>query len=215
MFLHATATSQSEHDCAICWGRREPSAEWDLRVEPTAMELISPDSTREEITELYQDTYQLQSLPRRRCHEEGMEEHIYQEFLDSNKEHLWYKWPSTLLEAEQKQRPVDACRPNPQAEFAAVQHATYEWFATTQQYSCEEALALARYAHQCTLVAVAILEEKMKWMSHSLSCQHFGSCCHSGSHQCQRSQPFGWQREDPQVVSCHRDADSPAIKIGM
>ena len=41
---------------AICWGRREPSAERDLRVEPTAMELVSPDSTWEEITELYWDS---------------------------------------------------------------------------------------------------------------------------------------------------------------
>ena len=63
MFLHATATSQSEHDHVIHWGRREPSVEWDLRVESTMMELISPDSTRKETAELYWDVHQLWRLP--------------------------------------------------------------------------------------------------------------------------------------------------------
>ena len=157
MFLHAAATIQSEHDQAICWGRRE--------------------------------------------------EHICQEVLDSIKECLWCKQLSTLPEAEQKWRLADACRPNPQAECAAVHHTTHEQFATMQQDSCKEALTLARYAHQCALVAVAILEEKMEQMSCSLSHWHLGSNQHSGSCQCSgshwhwRSQSLGWQREDPQVMS--------------
>ena len=98
-----------------------------------------------------------------------MEEHICQEILDSIKECLWNKQPSTLLEAEQRWRLANAHRPDPQAEFAAMHHTTYEQFATRQWDSCKEALALTRYAHQHALVAVAILEEKMEWMSHSLS----------------------------------------------
>ena len=49
MFLHATATGQSEHDHAICHDQREPSLEQDLGVEPTAMELVGPDSTHQDI----------------------------------------------------------------------------------------------------------------------------------------------------------------------
>ena len=44
MFLHAAATSQSKHNCAICLGR-EPLPNQDLGVEPTAMELIHPNFT--------------------------------------------------------------------------------------------------------------------------------------------------------------------------
>ena len=85
MFLHATATSQSEYNHTIHWGRREPSAESDLRAEPTTMELVSPDSTWEEITEFYQDVYQFQRLSGRSNCKEGTVEGIHQEVLDSNK----------------------------------------------------------------------------------------------------------------------------------
>ena len=54
MFLHAAATGQSEHDCTIHWGRREPLPKEDLGAEPPAMELIHPDSTQEDIEDLYQ-----------------------------------------------------------------------------------------------------------------------------------------------------------------
>ena len=211
MFLHAAATGKSEHNYAIHQDRREPSAEWDLRAEPTAMELISPDPTQEEITELYWDIYQLWRLPVRSHCKEGMEEHIHQEVLDSIKEFLWHKQLSTLPEAEQKQRPANAHRPDPQAEFAATHCAIYEQFAAMQWDSCEEALALTRYTHQHTLVAVAILE------SHQYSGSHWcsGSCQCSGSHWCWRSQSSGWWREDPQATSCHGDTHSPANKRGM
>ena len=55
MFHHAAVTSKIEHNCAICQGRWEPSAEWDMEAEhqPTTMELIQPDSSREYITEIY------------------------------------------------------------------------------------------------------------------------------------------------------------------
>ena len=36
--------------------------EQDLKVEPSAIELVSPDSTREEIAEIYCDVYLLQKL---------------------------------------------------------------------------------------------------------------------------------------------------------
>ena len=52
MFLDATTTGQSEYNHGICQGRWEPSEEWDLGVELSAMELISPESTREEIAEI-------------------------------------------------------------------------------------------------------------------------------------------------------------------
>ena len=59
MFLHAVAMGQREYDHAIHQGRWEPSVQWDLEAEPSAIELVSPESTREEIAEIYHDMYQL------------------------------------------------------------------------------------------------------------------------------------------------------------
>ena len=63
MFLHAVAMGWKEYDSAICWGQWELSPEQDLDVEPYAIELICPTLTREGITEIYQDVYQLWRSP--------------------------------------------------------------------------------------------------------------------------------------------------------
>ena len=78
MFLHATTTGCSEHNCAI-W--REHSPEQDLGVEPTAVELIGPDSMHQDIEDLYQDVYQLQRLPGRGWCEEATKDHLHKEIL--------------------------------------------------------------------------------------------------------------------------------------
>ena len=95
MFLHAAVTGQSEHNHAIHWGQREPLPEWDLGAEPTAMELATPNSTCQHIKDLYRDVYQLWRLPGRGWCKEATEEHLYKEILDSIKECLQLKWPST------------------------------------------------------------------------------------------------------------------------
>ena len=59
MFLHAAATGQREYDHAIHQGGWEPSAEQDLEAKLSSMEPISPESTREEIAEIYCDVFQL------------------------------------------------------------------------------------------------------------------------------------------------------------
>ena len=43
MFNHATATGKSEHDCAVCWGRQEPSLEWDMEVQTSQLQWILSD----------------------------------------------------------------------------------------------------------------------------------------------------------------------------
>ena len=85
MFHHATATSKHEHDCAICQGRWEPSVEWGMEGEPTVMELIQPDSSQEDIVDLYHDVCQLWRLPGRVVCDKEMEACNFQEILDSVK----------------------------------------------------------------------------------------------------------------------------------
>ena len=161
MFLHATVTSQSEHEHATCWGQRELLHKWDLRAETNAIELVSPNSTCQGIKDLYLDAYQLCRLPGRGWCKEAIEEHLCREVLDSIKEHFWLKWPSTKLEGEQQQLPASAPQPDPHMEFAAVNHSTYKKFTATHWNSYEEMMAVARDARWWALVAAAILEERM------------------------------------------------------
>ena len=90
-----------------------------------------------------------------------MEKCICQEILDSIKECLWLKQPSTLPETEQRWRPAGAPRPDPPTEFIAANCATYEQF-TAMKYSCEGTLALVRDTHEWVLAAAVLLEEKLK-----------------------------------------------------
>ena len=179
MFLHATAMGQNEHGHAICWGWRY------LGVESTAMELVGPNSTCQDIEDLYQDVYQLWRLSGRGQCKEATEDHLHKEILDLIKECLRLKWPSTPPEAEQKPLPANTTWPHPHAEFAAAKK-----FTGTNWVLYEEMIALIRDAHQWTLVAATILEERMEWMSCFFSHWSSGSHQHSGS--CDTGGPGPW-----------------------
>ena len=120
MFLHAAATDWSKHNCTICLGRREPSPKHDLGVEPTTMELVCPDSTQEDIEDLYQDVYKLQRLPGRGQCEETTKELLNKEILNSIKECLWLKWLSPQLEGEWRQMPANIPQSDPCMEFSTA-----------------------------------------------------------------------------------------------
>ena len=162
MFHHAASTSKSGHHCAIHWSRWEPYMEWDLMVESTVIDLVWPDSSQEDIADLYCDVYQLWRPLGKICCSKETKECIHQDILDSIKECLWSRWPFMLLEAEQRQSLVGAPIPSPQAEFMARTHATYDRFMGIRQESCKEALAMARDTHWWALAATVLLEEKIE-----------------------------------------------------
>ena len=82
--------------------------------------------------------------------------------------------------------PHDVPRLDPQAKFQARNHTTYDRFRDMNQNSHEEALAVARDAHQWASVAAGLLEDKIERMSCSLS--HSCQCSRSWrcSCSCQR-----------------------------
>ena len=179
MFQHAVLTGQSEYECAICWGQRDPLPEQDLAVEPTAMELVGLNSMCQDIENLYCDVYLLCRLPGQSRCEEAMMEHLWKEILDSIKEHFRLKQPPAQQEKQWTQ--LLANTPRPDAHMA---------FATTNGRTYEQMMALTRDAWQWALVATVILGEWMESMSHSTSCWY------SISHRClashRRSRSLGW-----------------------
>ena len=108
---------------------------------------LCPISTQEDIGDLYLDVYQLRRLPRRGQCEEAAEKCLCKDILNSLKEHLWLKWPSTQLEGECRQAPVNVTQPDPCLEFVAANCHMYEEFTAVKQDLCEGMLALVRDTH--------------------------------------------------------------------
>ena len=115
--------------------------------ESTAIELVQPDSSWEDIADLYHNVYQLQRLPGNMLCNENMEACICQEILDSVKECLQCRQFSALLGEEPRQSPAGIPRLDPQAKFHTRNCTTYDRFMDVKQDSCKEALAIARDAH--------------------------------------------------------------------
>ena len=148
MFQHTTVTGQSAYEHAICRGQRKPLPESDLSADPTAIKLFSPNSQHQDIKALYHDVYQLYRLPRwSRC-EEVMAEQLCKEILDCIKECLRLKQPSRQQVKQWMQLLVDNPRPDPHTAFATTNQSTYE-----------EMMALTRDAQQWSLVGAVILKE--------------------------------------------------------
>ena len=128
------------------------------------------------------------------------------------------KWLSALSGKEPRWSPAGVPRLNPQAEFNARNHNTYDRFMDIKWDSCEEVLAIARDAHHWVLGATALLEDKIERMSCSLSQSHQCSGSHrcSGSHQQRRSQTADHWTKVSQATSHHgdtakRQTQSPAL----
>ena len=140
MFYHATTAGKSEHDCAICWGRQKPLAEWDMEREPTVMELVWPDSSQEDIEDLYHNVYQLwRLLGMVCCNEEIGSMYLPGDpgLLSKNASsvsgllHCWgQNWDGAQLMS---------LGSTPKLNLMARYHATYDRFMGNMWNSCKEA----------------------------------------------------------------------------
>ena len=209
MFSHAATTGWSLYDHAIHWGWREPLQEQDLGAEPTAMELVHPDSTWKDIGDLYWDVHKLQRLPRRGQPEEATKECLHQDILDSLKECLQLKWLSAQPEEWCWQMPANVTQPDAQSECVAANCHTYEGFTALKEDSCGGMFAIAKDTNCQALVAMSMLEDKIEWLSYSISHQCSGSCQSSGSCWYRWSRSAGCQG-DPQATSHHGEPEDRA-----
>ena len=211
MFTHAEATGWKEHDQAIHQGWQQPSLKWDLGVEPSTMEVIGPETIREEFRRIYNEMYQLKRAPSVNPCDVEMAEGVHQEILNSVKECLLHRWEFTWLEEEPGWGSASTSRPDPQSEFQQRVCATYNHFRDLKEGSCKEALAVAWDTHRWELVAMALLEVKMERLSCSIShscrssgsCQWLGSCRWSGSCWWRRSKAVDRYSGNTLASSCH------------
>ena len=83
---------QKEYDHRICWGYWQPSPERDLWEEIPAIELLTHETTQEEIMGIYHQVYQLKRKPREEPCSQDMAEETCIETLEMLKECLWHRW---------------------------------------------------------------------------------------------------------------------------
>ena len=107
MFACVEADGQKECDHGIHQGCWQPLLERDLWVELPTMELLTQETTQEEVMALYHKVYQLKRSPREvPCSKDTAEETCI-EILEMLKESLWHRWGPTQLERELNQRTLD------------------------------------------------------------------------------------------------------------
>ena len=177
--------SLSENVCPHggCWAKRvwpgnlrgcqEPLPERDLWAEVPTMELLTHETTWEEIMGIYHQVYQLRRKPREVPCSQDTAEETHMEILEMLKEHLWCMWGSTQPE-EPRQRPTGArsTRTPAQAAFHAQLQVTYDHFGhflDRLQESWEESLRVTRDAHCWVLAMAAMLEGHIEQLSCSIS----------------------------------------------
>ena len=63
MFKHATNEGQKEVECMVCWGCQQGLPKLDPEVDLSAIQLVGPETLKEEIVSLYLKVYKQQRLP--------------------------------------------------------------------------------------------------------------------------------------------------------
>ena len=63
MFQHVTEEGQNEAECMICWGCQHGLPKLDPKVDASAIQLVRPQTSREDFRALYYEVYKLQRLP--------------------------------------------------------------------------------------------------------------------------------------------------------
>ena len=100
MFTHAKVVGLKEYHLGICWGHHQPSPDRSPQAEVSAMGLLNPQTTHEEILALYQEVYQLRRDPGEVQCSEDIAEETQAKILEVLRECLWHRMGPTHPERE-------------------------------------------------------------------------------------------------------------------
>ena len=152
MFQHTADQGQKEAEHTVHWGCWHELPKLDPEADLSAIQLVGPQTSREEIQSLYYKVYKLQRLPG----SPSRELELVAEVVSSLEDCQGWEW----REAPQmtgKPRSTDVWPPRSRTPRKG-----------RRRVSVERSLAKVREAHQKTLATVAILEEEFRWLSHPL-----------------------------------------------
>ena len=145
MFEHVRAAGPREYYHGFCWGHQQPSPERSPQVGVSAVGLLTPKMTLEEILILYQEVYQLKRDPGEVQCSAGAAEEAHAEILEVLKACLWHRqgssWPEETRWTPRMQTEVEY------HDQTRVATNYFSSFQTWQQQSRKEALRVARETH--------------------------------------------------------------------
>ena len=178
MFQHAADQGQEEAEHTVCQGHRHELPKLDLEAHLSAIQLVGPQTSKEEIQSLYYEVYKCWRLPGSPSQDLELEEEVVSSFED----HQGWKWreaPQTVKPKSTDIQPPRSRTPRRGRRGASV----------------KRSLAKVKDAHQKALAMAAALEEEIE----QLSCPHVRSWpevwAHSRSRDCCRCRSKG-QRGD-------------------
>ena len=90
-FQHAMEQGQKEAEHMICRGCRHSLPKLDPKVDVSAVQLVGPQTSREEFKSLYNEVYKLQRLPGSPPGELEQIEELTAEVVSSLQDHLGWK----------------------------------------------------------------------------------------------------------------------------
>ena len=112
MFQHALEEGQKEVECMICQSCQHGLLKLDPKADASAIQLVGPQTCREEFKSLYYEVYKLQRLPR----SSPREPELVAEVLSSLEYHLgwkgakchrWWENPIKLMSSPKEQDPQE------------------------------------------------------------------------------------------------------------
>ena len=185
----------------ICWDCQHGLPHLDLQVDVSAVQAVGPQTSREEIRDLYYQVYKLRRLPGSPpCEPEQMAE-LVGDMMSSLKNCLRWKGGQPPREPEESEL-VDA-QPSQSNTPRRRRRDT----------STERDLTKGREAHQRALATAATLEERIERLSQSVTRGQPDACTQSWGCNCQRRRSQGWNRRHcralPEDSPVHSPEHSP------
>ena len=195
MFLQVAHLGRKEVEWMVCQGCQHGLPCLDLQVDISAVWVVGPQTTREEIGNLYYEVYKLKRLPGSApCGLKWVEE-LTADIVSSLKDHL--RW-------REGQPPRDSEEPGP-ADTQPSRSNTPQ--RRRRGTSTVRDLTKAREAHWRILATMAALEEKIERLSWSVTRGWLDARAHSQSCDHWRRRSQGWNRRHCRV----RLEESPAL----
>ena len=151
MFQHAAAKGQKEAEWIICQGCLQNLPQLNPEVGVPAIQLVGPETTKEELLELYLEVNKLHRLPGSPPGELA----ILEEVLSSLPDHQRH---------EEEKGPAATARPHPESPHSFGSGTPHKG---KKGNSVERSLATVCEAHQKALATVATLEEEIERLSHT------------------------------------------------
>ena len=189
MFRHGATEGQKEAECIIHWGCQQNLPQLNPEAGVPAVQLAGPETTKEELLELYLEVYKLHRLPGSPPGEPAMLEEV----LSSLPDHQI---------CEEELAPAAMAQPHAEGSHSSRCHAPHRG---RKDDSVERSLATVREAHQKALAAVATLEKEIDRLSHTQA--------HSQSRARSRSRDHQQQGREGQKKRHHHVwfEDQPAL----